>query len=123
VSTFEAEWARCGPWLQAALDHAGNTHELTDVEIMVRDGDARFWAGRQAAMVTVIETAPRQRRLLIWLAGGSLSELVEDLRPAAEAWARRRGCQCALIVGRPGWERALALQGYAPLARLIAKDL
>jgi hypothetical protein len=123
VSTFEAEWARCGPWLQAALDHSGDTHTLTDVEAMVRRRDARFWAGRQAAMVTLIEDEPRQRRFIIWLAGGELSELVNEMRPAAEVWARLRGCQRVLIVGRPGWERALAAEGYAPLARLIAKEL
>lgn len=117
------DWARAAPWLQAALAHAGETHELSDVRVLVEAGDAQLWVGARAAMVTVIEDDPRERRLLIWLAGGDLEELVRGLRPAAEAWARGQGCRRALIIGRAGWERALAPEGYAPLARIIAKEL
>jgi hypothetical protein len=28
-----------------------------------------------------------------------------------------------VVIGRAGWERALKGKGYAPLARLIAKEL
>lgn len=90
---------------------------------MVVGGEAQLWVGARAAMVTLLEEEPRERRLLIWLAGGDLGELVNVLRPAAERWARGLGCRRVLIVGRPGWERALAPEGYAPLARIIAKEL
>ena len=40
-----------------------------------------------------------------------------------EAWARAEGCRRVLVIGRPGWERVLAPEGYAPLARIIAKEL
>ena len=119
----DEDWARCGPWLDAALAHAGRTHALADVRAMVDAGAAQAWAGARSAMVTVVEDDPRERRLLIWLAGGDLGELVERLRPAAEAWARSQGCRRALVIGRAGWERALAPKGYAPLARIIAKEL
>ena len=117
------DWARCGPWLDAALDHAGRSHSLDDVAGMVRRGEARFWPGRHAALVTVLEDDPAERRLLFWLAGGSLAELVAELRPRAEAWGRAQGCRRVLIIGREGWARALRPQGYAPLARIIAKEL
>lgn len=120
---MSADWARCAAWLDAALAHAGRTHGLSDVARMVEAGEAQLWAGRTAAMVTLVEDDPAERRLLIWLAGGALDELVEGLRPQAEAWARGQGCRRVLVIGRPGWERALKPQGYAPLARLIAKDL
>jgi len=116
-------WARCAPWLEAALAHAGHTHALSDVAALVAAGAARFWPGERAAMVTLVEDDPCERRLLIWLAGGDLTELVGRLRPAAERWARSIGCRRALVIGRPGWERALAPEGYAPLARIIAKEL
>jgi len=120
---IELDWVRCGPWLKAALAHAGRTHTLGDVRAMVEAGEAQVWPGVRAAMVTVLEDDPGERRLLIWLAGGDLTELVERLRPAAEAWARSQGCRRVLVIGRPGWERALAPEGYAPLARIIAKEL
>jgi hypothetical protein len=118
-----ADWARCGPWLDAALAHAGRTHRLLDVRAMVEADEAQAWPGRRAAMVTVVEDDPCERRMLIWLAGGDLDELVTRLRPAAEAWARSQRCRRVLVMGRPGWERALAPEGYAPLARIIAKEL
>lgn len=117
------EWFRCAPFLDAALAHAGRTHALGHVARMIEAGEAQFWPGERAAMVTVVEDEPLERRLLIWLAGGDLEELVQRLRPAVEAWARTIGCHRTLIVGRPGWERALAREGYAPLARVIAKEL
>lgn len=118
-----ATWARCAPWLDAALDHAGRSHALSDVRALVETGQAQLWAGDDAAMVTVVEDDPCERRMLIWLAGGALDELVGRLRPQAERWARQQGCRRVLVVGRPGWERALAPEGYAPLARIIAKEL
>ncbi|RAK60886.1 hypothetical protein DJ021_14225 [Phenylobacterium hankyongense] len=121
--SFEADWARCAPWIDAALAHAGRTHGLSDVKAMILAGDAGFWPGRGAALVATTEDDPGERRLLIWLAGGELSELRTELLPQAEAWARACGCRRVLIIGRPGWERALKRHGFAPLARLIAKEL
>jgi len=118
-----ATWERCSRWLDAALGHAGRSHTLDDVAAMLRNGDAQLWTGEASAMVTIVEDEPRERRLLIWLAGGDLSELTDRLRPAAECWAREQGCRRVLVIGRPGWERALAPAGYAPLARIIAKEL
>lgn len=117
------DWARCALWVEAALAHAGHSHGLDDVLAMVEADEAQLWAGQASAMVTIVEREPRERRLLIWLAGGDLDELVNRLRPAAERWAKAQGCRRVLVVGRPGWERALAPEGYAPLARIIAKEL
>jgi hypothetical protein len=118
---FEIEWARCAPFIEGALAHAGGTHTLADVKEMVLQREARFWAGRRAALITCIEEYPRTRWLLLWLAGGDLAELTEQLRPAAEAYGRREGCRRVVIIGRPGWERRLT--DYSPIARVIAKEL
>jgi hypothetical protein len=119
----EAEWARCAPWLDAALDHAGRTHSLADVRTSIERGEARLWAGARSALVAIVETDPGDRRLLVWLAGGDRDELETETLPLAEAWGREAGCRRVLIIGRPGWERALKSKGYAPLARIVAKDL
>lgn len=118
--SFAAEWARCAPWLEAALAHAHGTHALSDVREMVERREARFWAGRRAAMVTEVHEFPRMRVLHFWLAGGDLAELRDEMRPLAEAWGREQGCTRATISGRRGWARAL---GYAPLAWTCAKEL
>jgi hypothetical protein len=121
--SFEADWARCAAWLDAALAHAGRTHSLADVRALIEAGEARLFAGRDGALVAALEQDPGERRLLIWLAGGARRELEDELLPLAEAWGRALGCRRALVIGRAGWERTLKTKGYAPLARLIAKDL
>jgi hypothetical protein len=118
--TFDAEWDRCAAWLEAALRHAGGTHTLDDVKAVVNRHEARFWAGRNAAMVTEINTYPQFAALNFWLAGGDLAELRDELRPAAEAWAKSLGCRYAAVVGRLGWARAL---GYRPIHHTCAKEL
>src|SRR6185312_4273509 len=111
------------PWLEAALDHAGRTHSLEQVKAAVERDEARFWPGPQSALVAVIETDPEDRRLLIWLAGGERQELETAILPMAEAWGRESGCRRALVIGRDGWARTLKSKGYAPLARIVGKDL
>ncbi|HXA40307.1 MAG TPA: hypothetical protein VNW53_15020 [Phenylobacterium sp.] len=117
------EWARCAPWLEAALDHAGRTHALADVKAAVDRGEARLWPGAASALVAAVEQDPGERRLLIWLAGGERQELEGDVLPQVEAWGRAQRCRRVLVIGRAGWERTLKPHGYAPLARIIAKDL
>lgn len=120
---LDGEWARCAPWLDAALDHAGRTHALADVKAAIDRGEARFWPGVHSALVAAVEDDPGDRRLLIWLAGGDRVELETEILPLAEAWGRESGCRRALVIGRAGWERTLKSKGYAPLARIVAKDL
>jgi len=117
------EWVRCGPWLDAALEHAGRTHSLGEVKAAIQRGEARFWPGARSALVALAENDPGERRLLIWLAGGDRTELEAEILPLAEAWGREAGCRRALVIGRAGWERTLKSKGYAPLARIVAKDL
>lgn len=123
MTDFEAAWRKASPWLAAALAHAGDTHTLDDVRAMVEAREARFWSGRDAAMVTTLEEHPRFKALMIWLAGGDLAELVHEIRPAAERWAAAEGCTRSMVLGRPGWARVLASEGYGAAATLLTKDL
>lgn len=118
--TFEDEWARCAPWIEAALEHGGATHALEDIEALVRAREARFWAGREAAVVTEVQTWPRMKVLNVWLAGGDLAELRDELRPLVEAYGVAEGCQRMLVPGRQGWARAL---GYRPQFWICTKEL
>ena len=81
--SFETEWARCAPWLDAALDHAGRTHALADVKAAITRGEAHLWPGAASALVAAIEDDPGERRLLIWLAGGDREELEAEILPLA----------------------------------------
>jgi len=123
MSDMGAVWLHCGRWINEALDHSGNTHSLADVARLVAADEARLWVGKHSALVTEINNFPRARVLSLWLAGGDLNELTNDLRPAAEAWGFAQGCTRSAILGRDGWVRALRGSGYEPAARLVMKDL
>ena len=124
MSGFDAEWARCAPWIEAALERAGNTHAIEDIRGLVLAQDAQFWPGERSAIVTEILIYPKARLLHLWLAGGDLIELTEGLLPRIEAWGREvEHCARSTLMGRAGWERTLAPLGYAPAARLLTKEL
>lgn len=117
--TFESEWMRCGPWLQAALDSAGNLYDLAHVEAMVRAREATFWPGVACAVITQVDEYPNARVASIWLTGGDLRELRDDLLPRLIAWARERGCSRMWALGRPGWAKILAPHGLRVRAHMM----
>lgn len=68
--------------------------------------------------------------LSFWLIGGpsqkALPELIGEMRPAIEAWARERGCKRAMGIfslSRRGWQRVLHSLGYRPAAITLVKEL
>ena len=108
-TTIEAlgdEWRRCRGWLLPALEGAGWTHQLIDVFDMIAAGRAQLWPGRSSAIVTELIDYPRLRACRVWLAGGELRELADELRPAIKEWAREHGCARVELQGRR-WRRAL----------------
>lgn len=90
---------------------------------MIKAGEAQFWPGISSVLITTLDEHPKAKVLTLWLAGGDLNELINDLRPAAEAWGREHGCTRSAVIGRDGWMRALRGAGYEPAARLVMKDL
>lgn len=121
LAHFLSEWDRCAPWIAEALKYGGDSHNLDDVKKLILTGEAQFWSSERSAVVTEIQTWPRARFLLFWLAGGDLDELSNELRPKIEAFAKQHGCSRTVIFGRRGWSRALP--GYEAVAWSIAKDL
>ncbi len=116
-------WARCRPFIEAALARAGGTHGIEDVATLIAQGRAHFWAGRRCAVVTEFYDYPRLKACNYWLLGGDLKELLR-LQPAIEAWARAQGCTRMLGGGpRRGWERVLAKMGFRPGWIIYFKEL
>jgi hypothetical protein len=110
MTPFDQEWARCSPWLQAALDHAGNLFSLDDVKQAVLKGEAIFLPGLEAAVVAEIRVFPQKRIYNCWLAGGDLEELKLAFAPAVRWYAKKAGCDAITIQGRPGWRRVFNMQ-------------
>ena len=115
-----AEWERCSPYIQAALEHANGTHSLADVLRLVAQGEAQFWALPDAAIVTEIVKYPQKTTLRFWLAGGNL-ETLSDAEPKVIEWSKKWGCEAVEIIGRRGWHRAL--DGYQAKSTIMVKDI
>lgn len=119
----KAEWHRCRPWIEAALEYAGGTHTIEDVEAGIGAGRYQFWAGENAAIVTEIITYPRLKALHYWLIGGSLKEL-KDMERRISRWAKEElGCSRATGIGRKGFERAFQGEGYRFAWTCIVREL
>jgi hypothetical protein len=110
MSPFDQEWERCSPWVQAALDHAGNLFTLEDVKKAVIKGEAIFLPGLEAVVIAEIRVYPQKRIYNCWLAGGNLEELKLAFAPAIRRYAKRAGCDAITIQGRPGWQRVFNMR-------------
>ena len=115
---FDAEWARCKGYIEAALDSTAWTVDAVEQEIRARR--AVLWPFERSAVVTQIHLCPKGRVLKLWIAGGDLNELLRFL-PAADNYAREQGCFAVEAEGRPGWERVL--KGYGKRRVSLMKEL
>lgn len=86
-------------------------------------GMATIHVGEDAAIVTEFKHYPNCKAIHGLVAAGDLGEITATLIPAAEAWAKRQGCQFAVIESRPGWERQLKASGYEPFQHSVSKEL
>jgi hypothetical protein len=106
-----AEFARCRPWIEAAIDRAEGTLTIDDVIHAIAEGRMHFWPGKNCAAVTELAVFPRKRILNVTLAGGDMDEIL-DMIPSFKAFGRALGCECVAVVGREGWERVLGRLGW-----------
>jgi hypothetical protein len=121
MSASATEWARCRPWIEAALPYAKGTHTIEDIEAGVAKGEYTLWPGDRSAAITEIHQFPRARFLHVFLAGGDLAELRDEMVPMWRIYAKLKGCSRLTLCGRRGWERALKSQGWR--SDLVCLDL
>jgi hypothetical protein len=106
---LQIHWERCKPFVQQALDHAGNLYELDDVWQLITASEAQFWPGYDCAVVTEIKDYPNKRVLNVWLGGGKLEE-IKSMEPHIRKFAKNTGCNLILIQGRPGWKKIFGMK-------------
>lgn len=114
-------WNRARPHIEAALRYAGNTHDPDDIRELITQDRLQLWCGAESVIVTELTTYPQFMACRIFLAGGDLKELVEEMEPAVCDWAQRIGCKRMEIAGRSGWERVM--KDYDRLAVCLVKEL
>lgn len=99
---FEAEWARCAQWIDAARLH-GAPQSLEQIKEGIVEGRYQFWPAVDAAVITQVVRGVRPE-LNIYLAGGALERL-RDMLPVLELYGRSMECVSVTILGRVGWQR------------------
>lgn len=122
MSTFEQEWARCAPWIEAALHRGGDTLTLDEVKARVLRLEMQFWPAPEGAVIS--QVIPPGQEFNILLAGGTMEQL-EAMMPSLEQFAGNIGCTLITVLGRRGWERSFLTQrfAYKPVATLYGKAL
>jgi len=122
MEELDAELERCRPWIEAALDRGGNTHEFEDIVYAVKTGAMQFWPAEDACAITEIIVYPRKRAFHVFLAGGNMDTIV-DMDESAVYYAKINGCTIMSIAGRKGWQRVLNEKGYRPYLTSLAKEI
>lgn len=121
--TAATEWARCRPWITAALKSTPQLETIDDIELKIADGQYQFWAGKNAAAVTEVREYPEARVINLLHAGGDMGSLVNELLPVLYKFGADVGCTRLMILGRKGWERVLKTEGYEHAATVLTKSL
>ena len=71
------ELARCRPWIEAALEYSGGTHDFIDVAEGLHKGTMQLWPAPKGCIVTEIVVYPKKKLLNVFLGGGELDQILE----------------------------------------------
>ena len=115
------ELERCRPWIEAALEYSGGTHNFEDVAEGIIQGNMQLWPSPRGCIVTEIVVYPRKKVLNVFLGGGKLDQLL-DMHNDVTAWAKSYGCEALTITGRFGWKKPLNAHGWKPLHDSFQKE-
>lgn len=115
------ELERCREWIEAALEYNGGCYSFDDVAQGIMEGRMQLWAGPDGCAVTEILMYPQRKLLNLFLAGGSMEQLL-DMEKDAITWAKAQGCDGLSLSGRKGWTRALKERGWNTLHTTLIRE-
>lgn len=110
-NTLTEELVRCKVWIENALAYSGNTHSFDDIAFGVLGHRYQLWPLENSCAVTEFVEFPRQKHFHVFLAGGTLNEILQLNEPFAQ-FAKANNCTVMTIAGRPGWEKVLEKLGW-----------
>jgi len=58
---MDNELERCKPWIEAALEYSGGTHDFSDIVEGLRKGVLQLWPTPKGCIVTEIVVYPKKR--------------------------------------------------------------
>jgi hypothetical protein len=98
-------------------------HRIEELDAKVANGTAIIWHTDKSAVAGEIQRYPNALVLHCLCATGDMGEIINELAPLAEEWARRAGCSHVTVESRLGWMRALKGRDYRPHTMTLAKVL
>jgi hypothetical protein len=98
-------------------------HRIEELDAKVADGSALLWFGRKSAIAGEVQRYPNALVLHCLCATGDMGEIVNELAPMAEEWAKAAGCSHVTVESREGWGRVLKQRGYGAHTVTLAKVL
>lgn len=124
-----AIWPRITPHLTKLCDRHGRDR-WTEADLLAecQSGHKQLWIACDpsdvyCACLTEIVNCPQGRwGRVVALGGHDMRRWIEGLR-TIEAWMKGRGCIGVEIIGRKGWERALARDGYMAESVMLSRRL
>ena len=116
------ELERCRPWIEAALEYCGGTHEFEDIVDNIANCRMQLWPAERGCIVTEIVVYPRKKVINIFLAGGELDQIL-DMDADVKAWAKEQGCTGATMAGRIGWKKPLKALNWEFQLASFAKEI
>jgi hypothetical protein len=132
LELVDAAWPRVRDWFAGALAMSVQ-HELTVDEIycgartgeylilLMEDGEGEIVAA--AAVMQSTRPDGRPYLALLCCGGSEIDRWISDLVDACKRIARAGGIDQIVVVGRPGWVRALRPFGLAHRASILVLDL
>ena len=112
---------RCRPWIEAALEYSGGTHDFGDIVDGLSKGHLQLWPTPKGCIVTEIVVYPRKRVLNVFLGGGELDQIL-DMHDDVIEWAKAQGCSALTMSGRFGWKKPLKAHGWVAQHATYAKE-
>ena len=115
------EITRCRPWIEAALEYSGGTHDFIDVVEGLYKGTMQLWPAEKGCIVTEIVVYPKKKMLNVFLGGGNLEQIL-DMHQDVIEWAKAQGCEALTMTGRFGWKKPLEKHGWETLHCSYVKE-
>ena len=99
-------------------------HPIEWLDWAVANNVIKCFTTDKSALLCEIREMPGGARVggVLWGVGDK-QDMIDHLRPEAEAWAHELGCSHILVEGRLGWLKALKPVGYDPHSASVIKAL
>ena len=116
------EFERCKPYIEAALEYTGGTHDIIDIYEGLYKGTMQLWPAEKSCLVSEIINYPKKKVLNIFLGGGDLTEIL-SMHEDVIRWAKDQKCTALNMTGRFGWKKPLAKHGWKPMHSSYVKEI